>query len=226
MLLFDRHNFAYLHINKTGGSTTKDYLREVIPEEPRVIGLGFRPSGLPKVHELIGHKKQKLGDRFDELKILTTIRNPYDRWVSLYTASLRNWKEKRRNHMSQRAYAAAEMPFDKWLIEFAFSEVGYRDPQHAPLTKFLFMTSHYVDRPFIPTNLNIIRLEDINDALPSFLKEELGIETDIEIPHRNLSNYVRDKKNTMDYYPDSLRKLIYQTDKYVIDKYYPEFKYE
>jgi len=221
MLLFKEYNFAYLHINKTGGSTTKDYLREVLGGDPEVIGLGYRPSGLPRVHEVITDKKQKLGGKFDELKILTTIRNPYDRWVSLYTAALRNFKEKRRNHLSRRAFAAAELPFDKWLIESAFKEDG---AQKLPITRFIFMESFYVDRPFIPNNLHIIRLEDINEALPQFLKDELGVDTDIEIPHKNRSNYVREKKNTMDYYPDYLRKLIYQTDKYIIDKYYPEFK--
>jgi hypothetical protein len=228
MLLFEDYNFAYLHINKTGGSTTKRFLKDVLGENFIHIGLGRRPNmDMPKVHEFLISKIKRfniMGVDYRNLKILTTIRNPYDRWVSLYTAAVRNVKEGRPN-LEARAVYAVENSFDIWLDKYILRGPLAGNEQHSPQTNYLFAEDFYVNKPFVPNNLTVIRLEDLTTDLPQYISKELGITTDLEIPHKNKSSYVREKKNTMDYYPDHLRKLVYNLDKYIIDKYYPEFKY-
>jgi len=224
MLLFEDYNFAFLHINKTGGTSIKAFLEIVIPQEPVLVGLNNR-GGIPTTHEHITKKVERLeimGVNYRDLKILTIIRNPYKRWVSLYYA--------RRRPISRPPNAirkaALTMSFEEWLSEFVLKTYQQiRRATFGPEVDYLFMTSSLVLEPYIPSNLYIIRLEDLNIALPKFLKNELGVETDVEIPHKNVSNYLRDK-DTMDYYPDHLKRQVYQLDKYIIDKYYPEFRYE
>jgi len=82
------------------------------------------------------------------------------------------------------------------------------------LTEFLFVG------PRIPPNVHIVRLEEVDVGIKSFLKQ-IGIETELSMPHKNKSKH----DYFMNYYNDYTRELVYKHDKYIIDVFYPEFKY-
>jgi len=229
MFLFENHNFAFLHINKTGGTSTTVFLKEAFDESPKIIGLGWNYGAEePKIHEPLSYKIERftsLGIDFRGIKFLTTIRNPYERWVSLYTASQRNVIERVKKVIYERAYLATQWPFDRWFEEYVRGPAR-NDHEHRSLSQYIFVQGEYVSNLYVPNNLHIIKLEDLKEKLPEFIRYELGIETDLIVPEKNVTNYLREKESIMDYYPDHLRKLVYQEEKYIIDKYYPEFKYE
>jgi len=239
MLFFEDYNFAYFHVNKTAGTTIKAFLRQVLKGPVQEIGwlshsswkpgnLTERPAKLDFIHEHLGNKIRRfkeLGIDFDSLTILTTIRNPYDRWVSLYTVDLRNITEKRIK-VGLRAVYAEQFSFDVWLEDYVLKGVlPDRSAQQDSQSAYLLIENPLGLTAHIPNNVNIIRAEDVDIELPKFLEKELGIKTDLQLPRKNVSNHMRDK-DTMGYYPEHLRKIVYDLDKYIIDKYYPEFKYE
>jgi len=213
MLLFRDYNFAFFHINKTGGSSVKTFLREVLGEEnAQVIGKQYNVVGdHPRVHELLRDKLDVLGPMSETLKIVTTIRNPYARWVSLYTARRRNYYEK--DHVGQHILETIDRTFDEWLMECIINALN-PFVLNCSLTQFLFV----VDR--IPPNVYMVRLEEVEAGIKSFLKQ-MGIETELSMPHKNVSKHAY----FMDYYNDYTKELVYKHDKYIIDVFYPEFKY-
>ena len=222
MKLFKDYNFAFFHINKTAGTSAKKFLTEVLGSDSYRVGLLLNNKNRPRVHETLTYKierLQQMGIDYTELKILANIRNPYERWVSLYTSLERNFFENPK--ISDFAVLARYLPFDCWFEEYILHSI---QPQHWSQTRYLFIESPLVFRPHIPSNVYIIKSEDVDEELPKFMEKELGIKTDLQVPHNNVSNDFREK-DTMDYYPDHLRKLIYQEEKYIIDNYYPEFKY-
>lgn len=216
MLYFKDYNFAFLHINKAGGSTVVKFLEEVLTGPVEQIALQPEP-GTTYVHEYLAAKKAKLTEMsvdFDALKILTTVRNPYERWISLYTSALRNFKENRAGKVNLRELKATSMPFHVWLEHYVFPD---KTVQHGPQVNYLFIDG------IVPKNLKIIRLEDLDVEFPRYLNSKLGFNAEVMPPRKNISNYMRDR-GTMDYYTQDLKKIVYRLDKWLIDTYYPEVK--
>jgi len=213
MLLFKDYNFAYLHINKTGGSSVKAFLKEVLGEDKaEVIGNQYNVVGdHPRVHETLYDKIEVLGPLFNTLNIVTTIRNPYARWVSLYSARRRNYREKGKtgNHILE----TLNRTFEEWLVERVINNIN-PNVLNFSLTRFLFVDN------IIPSNVHMIKLEEVEAGIKNFLCR-IGIETDETMPHENISNH----GYFMDYYGDYTKELVYTYDKYIIDMFYPEFKY-
>jgi hypothetical protein len=226
MLYWPEYNFAYLHINKTGGTTTRHFLEEVIDSSPEIIDL-VPGKYHDRIHEPLSYKLKRfelMGIDHNKLKILTTIRNPYDRWVSLYVSTRRNVIEKRKKVFYERAVLAMNWPFNRWFEEYVYG-TAYNDHEHGPQTRYIFIKGFYVLDPFVPNNLHIIKLEDLDKELPKFLKSEFNLETDLKIPKKNVSNKYRDKP-VMGYYTEDLKRLVYREEKWIIDNYYPEFIYK
>lgn len=212
MLLFKEYNFAYLHINKTGGTSVKDFLKKVLGEDSAErVGLFYNEKeDHPRIHEPLAYKVSALGPKYDSLDIITTVRNPYARWVSLYTARQRNYYEK-----GQRASHITEtigLTFEEWLLKFVINNINPH-VLNLSLTNYLF-----VDH-IIPPNVHIIKLEEVEMGIKKFLSG-IGVETDETMFHKNKSKH----GYFMNYYTDYTKGLIYKHDKYIIDRYYPEFK--
>lgn len=97
--------FAMIHVNKAGGTSYIDALREF--EDPTDDSLVHAPAYL--VRDVMG---QAL---WDEFKTFGFIRNPFDRLVSSY--------EYRRQILppTTNTIPAKSMPFPEWVIEFVGS---------------------------------------------------------------------------------------------------------
>jgi len=200
-------------MNKTGGSSTKDFLREVLGEESgEVVGLLYNvKKKRRRVHEALHDKRFFLGyGYFNSLKILTTIRNPYARLVSLYHARHRNYYEGGEEGIN--VLETLDKSFNDWIRRCVIGKV---EILNSSLSTYLFVDN------IIPPNVHMVRLENLEAGIKEFLKTHIGIETDLTMPHKNISKH----GYFMDYYEDETREMVYKYDKYIIDVFYPEFKY-
>jgi len=82
--------FVFVHINKTGGSSVR-----------KALGIeGYQHARASDILDAVGR------DRWLRLTTFSTIRNPWDRLVSLY-----HWRIK----TNQTGLAESPIPFDAWL---------------------------------------------------------------------------------------------------------------
>lgn len=72
MLVSDKHKLVFVHIQKTGGATITNILREYTPD---VRGLGAR-------HQFAVQGQKKLGASWDDYFKFAFVRNPWARLVS------------------------------------------------------------------------------------------------------------------------------------------------
>jgi len=213
MLLFNDYGLAFLHINKTGGTSVKNVLKEHFGKNG-FVRIGYpRHNELPVLHEPIDYKMRMMGTAFNKWAVTTTIRNPYARFVSLYAFRQKQYHLGKIGGGGPDATAhAVGNDFKPWLRDIIFGDEKWRTVNFT-LTRFL-----NDGRP--PSNLVVFRIEEIGKILPPFLEEKFGIHIN-SVPHDNKTEH----KPFMDYYDSELRHFIYQQEKYIIDKYYPEFKY-
>jgi len=215
MLLFEDYNFGFLHINKTAGTSSKEFLRTILGKEDAIIGFIPRGDGDPRLHEPLAHKVIALGHKeFNSLKVLTNIRNPYARWVSLYNARRRNYFERGKDgpHIQE----AVHYEFRDWLIGCVLNRIN-TPPLNCSLTQYVFVNNIF------PSNLFVAKVENLEYDTKTFLKSQLNIEAELIMPHKNKSKRV----HFMDYYIDDyIKEAVYKHDKRIIDVFYPEFKYE
>jgi len=82
--------FIFVHINKTGGSSVR-----------QALGIeGYQHARASDLLKTVGR------DRWERLTTISTIRNPWDRLVSIY-----HWRIK----TNQTSLAELPIPFDEWL---------------------------------------------------------------------------------------------------------------
>jgi hypothetical protein len=173
MVITDR--FVYLHIPKSGGTFVEEALRLLFAEEP---GLYFDTStppyrgrfGCAGQHECffqvpIEHQNKKL---------LVTIRNPYDRHVSLFEFGW--WKNHPHDTFDPLRIKAAfphfpELSFGEYLT--AVNDWELIDPSYAPAGGH----AAFADLGVGPMTFDMIRFlapdpESVFAGLPEFLSEK------------------------------------------------------
>jgi len=207
MIYFEDYNFAFLHINKTGGTSVKNIFKNHWGEDNWTVIGNIAADGQPKLHEPLDYKMNLLGNKFNDLKVLTTIRNPYARWVSLY-------------YFRQQGYELGELvhnnatarPFKIWLRElFSYPPLA-AVPENFSITRFL-------NNGNLPSNLIILKLEDMTQKLPQLLEKEFNIHID-SVPHENKTK--KSSKLFMDHYDKALLQIVYDKDKWLFDKFYTD----
>jgi hypothetical protein len=184
--LYEDYDLAFYHINKTGGTSVNKFLMSLLGV-PKNINKTY-------LHEPLKFKIERLGKKFEELTVFTTIRNPYARFVSLYT--FRNGLYRNKSGQKEKR----DLSFRDWLAE---------EPEFA-ITECLSP---------VPDNLTIIKLENIELELKKFLTKVLGREISGEIPHIKQTKHAP----YTEYYDDDLKRLVYNREKWVFDNYYGGF---
>ena len=125
LYVFPKHDLGYLHIPKTAGRTSSTSLKSVYGGAEYYRKLPGRHEPLSYCRELVGH------ENFNKLKLVTTIRNPYDHVVSLYFWIRRGITSKKiRDAQTERNPAVLivyDLSFPEYIDWYCENWRSYRD---------------------------------------------------------------------------------------------------
>ena len=90
MPFFKNHNLLFIHIPKTGGSNIENFLFTVLKEKPNLSHLLSNNLEIRVNNHSLQHmtymelyqNREYFDINFDKIKIITVVRNPYDRIMS------------------------------------------------------------------------------------------------------------------------------------------------
>ena len=161
MIVYEKNNFAFLHINKTGGLTIKHILNELV---------GKHTSGIDQ-HRTLKFEYIRKATRYPDfdickIPIYTNVRNPFDRIVSMYA-----YRKFRLNY-KQRGIT---------FKNFFYNIYMKGNVVNGPISEFLLVNAG------LPKNVNVVRLEDIDKEWPKIIKKHFNKDIG-NIPKINKSN--------------------------------------
>ncbi len=168
MIIFPDPKIAFLHIKKTGGTSTKYFLKDLFPN--------FVYYNNKTEHESLQEPIEyinKLGICLDNYDIISNIRNPYSHIVSLYFF-YNQASNVSPNRLSMSF--AREHTFEEF-VEYWCKSKDIHDRSFGELLTIDGQT---------PKNLTILKLESINDDLSSFLSSK-GLNIDVKLKSVNTS---------------------------------------
>jgi len=179
-------DFAFIHINKTGGRSATAFMQENVR--------GFYRVALHFVHKPLSFIGQEWYE--SQKRILSIIRNPYDRYESLYF--YRRQKYRQGNEAGQNV-DAYEMDFPEWMdLILDSGEIldGTQDSFLNPWTD----------------NLHVIKLENLHKELCAFLNLD---------PCRFKTPHVNKSKREPVKWPTLLKRDVYDLEESIF-QHYPE----
>lgn len=197
MLTSESTNFLFLHIQKTGGTTLRYFLKQVIPD-------------LEQYHYSVKHNSLsdvlKIDRRYSHYYVAAFVRNPWDRLVSWYTdivtnsriVSYRDWPKDQPNFQVRQEVLCRCTSFQDFLLYgpdminangrriFTFNQIDY-----------LSDISGNVAVDFIG------RFENFNESVMTLI-HNLDLHTEIEIPHLRQSQH----DGYRAYYTERTREIV------------------
>lgn len=214
MLLSNRHQFLFVHIAKTGGSSVRSALGGLYWRDPlqvpafichrlshftgHRIGVKF-----PRHAAVVAAKEMLSPAHFDGLFKFAFVRNPWDRLVSAYHHFQR---EQHSLLQSQRILEFCD--FAKWIVTDCGS---YRGPKHVFVAAVRgHQVNHLVDLQGTRIVDFVGRYEQLEQDFRKIC-ERIGIPTP-GLPHQRKSRKRRDFRT---YYDDPTAELVqsfYQAD--------------
>lgn len=197
MLVLDEFKVAYLHINKTAGTSLRAYLTDLA---------GGKVNQMGPTHGPLSAYERLLGGRFTDYKILVSIRNPLARLYSIYLF-------RKSRYLSGDISTTTEAAF-LYTIKNWFTKV--MRPSQRP-TDFSISNSVLIDG-VLPPNVHIVAVETLGKDMNRFCREFMGIKNPRKLPFLNKTNYGKDHYTK--YYDDHFKELVYNWDKWIIDNYY------
>ena len=200
MNIFNKE-LAQYHINKCGGTSVKNALASVFAKP------GWK-VGLQHFHEPLQNKLELLGSKFYKYTIVTTVRNPYDRIVSLYSFRKEQYSRKPADVKYKAAY---EMSFDVWF---------FKDLLKDPMLHDSWQSDWLLIDGKIPENVYILKLENIDIELAVFLKEKFD-----RVLHKEVRRLNRSRHKHYDFYMTSeIKAIINEKEKWLFDQGYYEME--
>jgi hypothetical protein len=197
MLILDKHRVAYLHINKTAGTTLRDYLS-------RVAGPG---NQMGPTHGPLEANQRLLGPRFNDYTVLVSIRNPMARLFSMYLFRKSRYLS---GEVIPPTEAAYKLKIKDWFFKIILNSKR--------LTDLSISDSILVDGEFMP-NTYVVAVETLGKDMNKFCRERLGIPNPEPLPYLNKTNY--GKEHYTKHFDDHFKEAVYKWDRWVIDNYYP-----
>jgi hypothetical protein len=201
MYLFKEHNIAALHINKNAGSSLRVYLVDLLGEYEL----------LTPDHGLLEYKYPQLPK---DCNILATVRNPFDRMVSMYYQRKNsynpngiyagNWKNMLRD--------AATMDLKTWFIRSIKPNFKVGPPEDQPIFQAIQVKGQ------VPENVFIAKVETLQEDVDRFLAMS-NVLSSKKFPRKNVNET---RPPWQELYDDELKKLMYEWDKFTFDNYYKE----
>ena len=200
MFIIDKHKLAYLHINKTAGTSIKKFLTDFAggPQFVREMG---------PTHGPLAPNIRFLGPRFTKYDILVSIRNPFSRLISIYLFRRTRYEA---GDQSPTTKIAHDLTLKEWFLEVVKDSNRLTD---------LSITDSVLVGGELPENVHIVAVETLRKDMNKFCKDVLKIKDPVTIPHLNRTNFLRD--HYIKYFDDELRHAVYEWDQWVMDEYYP-----
>ena len=188
MTYFEKYNLAYHHINKTGGTSVKTLLCKLLGD--------FSTLHFKSNHESLKAKLNYCGkDFFAKLNVFTTVRNPLARFVSIYEF------RRSKNSVEKEVLLAKNNYFNDWLVKVLDTETISRNLQISGN---------------VPSNLTIIKLENIDTELINYLSG-IGIEI------KNIPKLNKNRHKPYDtYYDEALIDMVIAKETWLVENYYKE----
>jgi hypothetical protein len=186
MIFLRKHRLAFFHMMKCGGTSIVEWLRE--------IDLNHQTITKEAYHEPLSNKVAALGNEFSDTHVFTLLRNPYAIPVSFYTF----WRQFPREHSGDTIIAHDQdfTSFLQWYLQIARQKRldGPYHPKH-----YLMVDGR------LPSNLNILRLENCAEEIPRFLASH-----DITLRYqRYFSNMSKRDHPISSYYNEYLARQVY-----------------
>ena len=157
MIVIDKYKAAYLHINKTAGTSIKAHLTDLAGQK------NVRQMG--PTHGPLAANERLLGNRFNEYNILVSIRNPFARLMSIYLFRRTRFAEGDESPATQAAY---DLPLKQWFLDVV------RKSQR--LTDLSITDSVLVDGELLD-NICVVAVETLNKDFSKFCEDVLKIKT-------------------------------------------------
>ena len=200
MVIIDKFELAYLHINKTAGTSIKQFLTDLAgsPSELKQMG---------PTHGPLAPTLRFMGQRFYDYRILVSIRNPRARLLSIYLFRKTRYENGDQTPPTEAAY---KLPFKKWFMEVVKDSDRLTD---------LSITDSVLVGGDLPPNVHIVAVETLDKDIRKFCKDILKIRHNVKMPHLNKTNFAKDFYTK--YFDKELNRAVYEWDQWVIDEYYP-----
>ena len=199
MLIIDDFRVAFLHVYKTAGTSIKNHLRDLTkPSRAKEMGA---------VHGPLESKVRLLGERFNEYTILTSVRNPFSRLLSIYLYRRRRFKDGERTKPTELAH---KLPFKKWFTDVILHSRRYNDMS---ISDSILMDGK------LPSNVYIVAMESLDRDMDRFIRGIMEIDTYKKVPHDNKTDLIKGHHDK--YYDKEMIDLVYKWDQWVVDNYYP-----
>lgn len=194
-MISHHHKVIFIHIPKCAG---------------RSISEAF---GQPFDHYTASYYQTKHPDNWNEYTVFTTVRNPYQRLVSMYHY-LKNEPFHAIHPITNRGNM---LPFKHWVLqnmasftkEFDYaSNEGNRETDGERGSAFWFSSQTrrlHFDTQLSCKNIHILRYENGTGAVENFIQHHMGIT--VNIPHLN-SSHSDSRYNYLRYYDDELLDVV------------------
>lgn len=184
MLYSEKSNLAFVHIHKTGGLSFREFLERTFPDMREMPEL---PGPHHNVSDLLPALRRR-GIEPETAKILTVIRNPFAHVVSIY----HYWRS---DLISEQE---SQLSYIQFARRATFPEFVLALIQHDPYLEALSIEGQ------IPPNVFVLTLEKLKDDAERVLKEQLGVNASIDIPHLNRTEHAP----YMEFYDEELQRHI------------------
>lgn len=199
MNIFEQHAIAQVHFNKTAGTSLKAYLSEVLKEDAQIVH--GKHNALTDVYHLLP----------EAYRVVTTIRNPYDRLVSLYSFRKKRFLSGERGRPEERLRNAHELGFKEWFFKDLMPHCRAGNQMDQPISRLLLIDGE------VPSNVFVFKLEKLQSEIDSFLLN-MQIKAELRLPNLNRS----ERANYLAYYDEELLEVVYEWDRHIFDNYYPD----
>jgi len=172
MLIYEKNNFAFLHINKTGGLTIAHILKQIAGD-----GMSINRTHTTIRGEFNRSHINYPGVNLHKLSIYVNIRNPFDRIVAIYAYRIKLQK-----------YESRGITFDDYFYNIYMKGTIV----NGPIEELILVKNK------VPRNVNIVKLENIDIEWPLIIRKHFGI-TIGTIPKINSSDHNKPMSYFNDY---------------------------
>ena len=192
-MLLEKKKIVFIHVPKTGGNSFSHLLKKYsdekfirhVPYSDKLNFFEIQGKYTDFKHQPLSFYKEKLGKNFKEFKIVTIVRNPLDRFLSIYYMPDYNMKT---NFFVKKINRFTKKYLDNYLFSSRF--YAYEAPKlNLDLMKFyinnLQSQKSYLsfgNKYFNPDYL--IKYEDYNQGIKKFCK---SLKIDYKLVHVNKS---------------------------------------
>lgn len=194
MIFYSKYNFAFQHVNRTGGMSVKQAIKDLVGEPDKgssYIARAHRPLSV-RLNEV-----RKEYPDIDKIPIYVNVRNPFDRIVSIYS------------------YMKQTERLDSDTFEYFFYDIYMSRNGPAGYSIEFLVTNEGK----MPDNMIPIIFERINKVWPEVIYKHFNIKIR-SLPKVNVSTHRRPIK----YFNRRMIREVLEKECWVIDNFYPRLR--